>query len=174
MNTYFPRMHVSLYCSDIQKTIDFYSGFFGQQPAKTKADYCKFILEKPSLIISFVANKDRATGQFGHLGFQVETKAMLMERLAIANTQSIDVLEEMETNCCYANQDKFWVTDPDGVMWEVYVFNEDVEWNDPRYSSQESSACCASTGQTLEQPEKKKVSLASLGKQSCDPSSNCC
>jgi hypothetical protein len=29
-------------------------------------------------------------------------------------------------NCCYANQTKFWVIDPDGVEWEVYHVNFDL------------------------------------------------
>lgn len=31
----------------------------------------------------------------------------------------------MDTNCCYAIQDKIWVSDPDGNEWEVFVVNED-------------------------------------------------
>jgi catechol 2,3-dioxygenase-like lactoylglutathione lyase family enzyme len=57
MNT-FPRMHVSLYVSDMQKTIAFYNSFFGQEPQKVRPMYAKYILDKPSLIISFVENKD--------------------------------------------------------------------------------------------------------------------
>jgi hypothetical protein len=33
----------------------------------------------------------------------------------------------MGVNCCHANQDKFWVQDPDGVEWEVYHLNYDLE-----------------------------------------------
>jgi hypothetical protein len=33
----------------------------------------------------------------------------------------------MGVDCCHANQDKFWVQDPDGVGWEVYHLNYDLE-----------------------------------------------
>jgi hypothetical protein len=33
--------------------------------------------------------------------------------------------DEMQTNCCYALQDKTWVRDPDGNEWEVFVVLED-------------------------------------------------
>ena len=69
----FPRMHVSLYVSDIQRSVGFYTKLFGQEPTKVKPKYAKFTLESPSLIISFVENKERVQQNFGHLGFQVET-----------------------------------------------------------------------------------------------------
>src|ERR1051326_8640675 len=123
MNPLFPRMHVSLYVSDIAKSVEFYSQFFGQEPAKVKPDYAKYILEKPSLIISFVENKERVQCNFGHLGFQVETPAELEERLTLVKRKNLVTKEELGTNCCYAKQDKFWVNDPDGVQWEVYYFH---------------------------------------------------
>ncbi len=142
MSNPFPRMHVSLYVSDIAKSISFYSSFFGQEPAKVKPKYAKYVLESPSLIISFVENKDRVQSNFGHLGFQVETLAQLDERLTTAKQKNLVAREEIGTACCYAKQDKFWVTDPDGTQWEVYYFHEDAEFNDPHYEMQEAAACC--------------------------------
>ena len=142
MNNPFPRMHVSLYVSDISKTVEFYSAFFGQEPSKVKPDYAKYILEKPSLIISFVENNKRVQSNFGHLGFQVETPAELESKLTHAKKQNLVTKEEMGTNCCYAKQDKFWVKDPDNVQWEVYYFHEDAAFNDPHYETAEAAACC--------------------------------
>lgn len=138
----FPRMHVSLYVSDIAKSISFYSSFFGQEPTKVKPKYAKYVLESPSLIISFVENGERVQSNFGHFGFQVETVAQLDERLAIAKQRNLVAREEIGTACCYAKQDKFWVADPDGVQWEVYYFHADAEFNDPHYEMQETTACC--------------------------------
>lgn len=138
----FPRMHVSLYVSDIKKSINFYSEFFEQQPVKVKPNYAKYVLEKPSLIISFVENKDRVQSNFGHLGFQVDTLEELSGKLDVAKSKNLVTREEIGTNCCYAKQDKFWVNDPDGVQWEVYYFHADAEFNDPHYEMKEASACC--------------------------------
>ena len=135
-------MHASLYVSDISKTVDFYTNFFGQEPAKVKPNYAKFVLENPSLIISFVENKERVQSNFGHLGFQVETLEELNSKLNEAKAKNLVAKEEIGTNCCYAKQDKFWVNDPDNVQWEVYYFHEDAEFNDPHYEMTEATACC--------------------------------
>src|SRR3954470_15505819 len=100
MNNQFPRMHVSLYVSDINKSVQFYSTFFGQEPVKVKPNYAKYVLEQPSLIISFVENKERVQANFGHLGFQVETPEELEHKLADAKLKNLLIKEEMDTNCC--------------------------------------------------------------------------
>ncbi len=142
MNTPFPRMHVSLYVSDLEKSIDFYSSFFAAPPAKVKPGYAKYVLENPSLIISFVENPARVQQNFGHLGFQVETVEELNIRLWEARKKKLVSKEETGTTCCYAKQDKFWGSDPDGVQWEVYYFHADAEFNDPHYELSEASPCC--------------------------------
>jgi catechol 2,3-dioxygenase-like lactoylglutathione lyase family enzyme len=138
----YPRMHVSLYVSDINKTVSFYTSFFGTEPVKVKGGYAKYILEQPSLIISFVENKGRVQENFGHLGFQVESVEELNVRLWEAKKKGFIAREETGTNCCYAKQDKFWVNDPDGVQWEVYYFHADTDFNDPRYEAGEAGVCC--------------------------------
>jgi len=147
-NNQFPRMHVSLYVSNLAATVNFYNSFFGQQPDKIKPGYTKYILEKPSLIISFVENQERVIANFGHLGFQIDTLEELNERLAVAKQKQLISKEEMGTNCCYAVQDKFWVSDPDGVQWEVYYFHADAEFNDPHYETQSAIACCTPKQET--------------------------
>ena len=164
-------MHISLYVKNIYQTADFYSKFFGQSPDKIRPDYCKFTLERPSLIISFVQNQEKVSAGFGHLGFQIDSLDELQLRLDEMPLQNIDVLEEMGTNCCYANQDKFWVTDPNGYMWEVYYFHQDVEWNDPRYQTKESEACCTPK---IAAKDKPKLKLSELQNQKCKPESGCC
>ncbi|SFF91207.1 ArsI/CadI family heavy metal resistance metalloenzyme [Pontibacter chinhatensis] len=177
MNTpLFPRMHVSLYVSDIQKITQFYTSFFGQEPVKVKPNYAKYVLEQPSLIISFVENPERVQAHFGHMGFQVETKQELEQRLEVARAKGLVMKEEIGTACCYAVQDKFWVEDPDGVQWEVYYFHEDAEFNDPHYESADASACCMPPAQE----QKPKVQLTDISimtdfeGQACTPGSGCC
>lgn len=171
----FPRMHVSLYVSDIMQTVNFYTAFFGLPASKIKPGYAKYILESPSLIISFVENKERVQQNFGHLGFQVETLEEMNEYLLKAKKMNLVSKEEMGTNCCYAKQDKFWVTDPDGVQWEVYFFHEDAEFNDPHYEMSDASACCIAPAAT-ETIEKPRIKMADLQTQNaaCAPGGNCC
>ena len=168
----FPRMHVSLYVQNIAETVNFYTSFFGQPADKVKPGYAKYILDNPSLIISFVENKERVQPHFGHLGFQVGKLEELHRKLEEAKAKKMDILEEIGTNCCYAEQDKFWVKDPDGHQWEVYYFHKDAEFNDPHYASEDASACCMPAGETTV-TEKKKVRLSEL-QDSCTPGSGCC
>lgn len=156
--TPYPRMHVSYYVSDIDKTVAFYTKFFGDEPVKVKPGYAKYELESPALVISFVMSKDMVRPDFGHLGFQVESKEELDAKLNQIKKHRLEYLEENEVSCCYAKQDKFWVTDPDGIKWEVYQFHEDVEFNDPHYTT----ACCP----TDEAKDEKEAC--------CEPEMQCC
>jgi catechol 2,3-dioxygenase-like lactoylglutathione lyase family enzyme len=163
-------MHVSLYVSNLAASVNFYTTFFGQAAEKIKPGYAKYILEKPSLIISFIENPERVQQNFGHLGFQLETVEEMSEWLNKARLQGIVSKEEIGTSCCYAIQDKFWATDPDGVQWEVYYFHEDAEFNDPHYASQDASAFCMPPDS-----QKEKISLSELTTvNTCAPSSGCC
>lgn len=160
----FPRMHVSLYVADINKTVAFYEAFFGQKASKTKPGYAKFHLDEPALIISFVENKEEVAPLFGHLGFQVATEQELQNRLEAVKKAGLSSLEEMGTNCCYASQDKFWVLDPDGYRWEVYYFHADVEWNDPHYQT-DAVACCSPAMAVKPEPKVEAC---------CAPGGGCC
>ncbi|RIJ41873.1 ArsI/CadI family heavy metal resistance metalloenzyme [Pontibacter oryzae] len=171
----FSRMHVSLYVTDLAKTVEFYTSFFGQEPDKVKPSYAKFMLSKPALIISFVENPARVQQNFGHLGFQVETLNELRKYLEDVKAKGLVNREEIGTACCYAVQDKFWVEDPDGVQWEVYYFHEDAAFNDPHFEEQDASACCMPS----EQPQQQKLQLTNISympveSTSCTPGSGCC
>jgi catechol 2,3-dioxygenase-like lactoylglutathione lyase family enzyme len=169
MSHTFPRMHVSLYVSDIAASINFYTAFFGRPALKIRPGYAKYVLDSPSLIISFVENRDRVQQNFGHLGFQVETPEELAARLEEMKHKGITVREETGTSCCYALQDKFWVNDPDGVQWEVYYFHQDAEFNDPHYETENAAVCCMpDAGQ-----EKRRIKLSELQAE-CAPGSSCC
>lgn len=145
MKSNFPKMHVSLYVKNINETVEFYTSFFGVEVNKVEANYAKFILEEPALIISFIENKHKIKANFGHLGFQVDRLEELTSRLEKAKKNNLVQMEEMGTSCCYALQDKFWVKDPDGYAWEVYYVHEDVKYNDPHYSLEQKESCCSTS-----------------------------
>ena len=129
----FPRMHMSFYVSNLADSTVFYTKFFGQKPSKIREQYAKFELDAPSLIISFIESPEKVATNFGHVGIQVETQDEMYRRFFEAKTKGLPLVEEIGVTCCYAKQDKFWVTDPDGIEWEIYYFHEDAEFNDPRY-----------------------------------------
>lgn len=136
------RMHVALNCSNLQKSLDFYQAFFGTAPAKVKDNYAKFELEDPALHFSLNVRTFEKKGVLNHLGFQVnDTKEVLAigERLRQSGLLLVD---EMNTTCCYAVQDKVWVYDPDGNAWEIFYTKEDSEFESAGESS-DMSLCCA-------------------------------
>ncbi|MEQ9306513.1 MAG: ArsI/CadI family heavy metal resistance metalloenzyme [Marinoscillum sp.] len=133
------KFHIGLHVSDINHTVEFYKHLFNQEPIKQKSDYAKFELDEPGLVISFIEAPDHVAKGFGHLGLRVSTSAQLAARKQDVESHLEIALEEKNTNCCYAQQDKFWVTDPDGYEWEVYHFKKDVEKSTERV---EASPCC--------------------------------
>ena len=166
----FPRMHVSLYVSDLARTIEFYNLFFRREPVKIRKGYTKYVLDEPSLIISFLENSERVQEHFGHLGFQVETLAELNLRLSAAQKSGLVAREEIGANCCFANQDKFWISDPDGVQWEVYYFHADAGFNDPHFEEPASACCIAPFAEEKAAEFKNLVAEETC----CIPGSGCC
>ncbi|WML60797.1 ArsI/CadI family heavy metal resistance metalloenzyme [Neobacillus sp. PS2-9] len=131
------KMHVGINVTDLNSSIEFYIKVFNAEPLKVKPDYAKFLLEDPGL--NFTLNlKDEVSGnQVGHFGFQVENKEEVMKHKERLEGLGFFAREEMDVTCCYATQDKFWVTDPDGNEWEFFYTKGDVE------SMSTSSACCS-------------------------------
>lgn len=134
----FPRTHISLFVSDISETVQFYDKFFNEGAAKVKEDYAKYELDAPALTISFIQNPKKVNTEVGHFGIQVKNKEELNDKLNLARGHKLVQLEEVETACCYAIQDKFWVNDPDGYEWEVYHFLGDLKHKEDK----QAAACC--------------------------------
>jgi catechol 2,3-dioxygenase-like lactoylglutathione lyase family enzyme len=167
----FPRMHTSFYVSNLEKTVAFYTKFFGQEPEKVRPFYAKYILNEPSLIISFIESPEKVNANFGHVGIQVETQDEMYRRFFDAKTKGLELVEEIGVSCCYAKQDKFWVSDPDGIEWEIYYFHEDAEFNDPRYEFKEADteggAACGCTPKDNAENAKKPMFELPLATTSC-------
>jgi hypothetical protein len=51
-------------------------------------------------------------------------------------------LDERDTSCCYARQDKVWVADPAGNRWEVYTVLGDVDDDHGDDHARSTAACC--------------------------------
>ncbi|MEM9259449.1 MAG: ArsI/CadI family heavy metal resistance metalloenzyme [Bacteroidota bacterium] len=165
MTPFFPRMHVSLYVADLAATLAFYDRFFGQTPTKVQKHYAKYELQEPGLIISFVENANQTSAHFGHLGIQVGSPEELQRRHIIAREQNLVSNEEMGVTCCYAVQDKFWATDPDGHQWEVYYFHADATFNDPAYD------LTVASGEQTALAAASKIDKEACG---CGIGSTCC
>jgi hypothetical protein len=87
----------------------------------------KFLPEWGPVNLALSQGGGPGAGPVDHLGVQVESTTEVVAQLARIKAAGLPVLEEMGVDCCHANQDKFWVKDPDGVEWEVYHLNYDLE-----------------------------------------------
>ncbi len=130
--TTFPKIHIGLHTTDLEAAIAFYTHLFGTAPAKTRPGYAKFLLNAPPLNLALTERPEAATHP-GHFGLQVASTDEVLAR-QVELEAHYPVRAEMDVRCCYARQDKFWVSDPDGNRWEVFVFHEDTETNDPQYA----------------------------------------
>lgn len=116
------RMHVHVGVEDLDASIRFYSTLFGVEPAVTKRDYAKWMLDDPRVNFAISAGHHAAKG-VEHLGIQVENNEELVEVYGRLKAADRPVLEEGATTCCYAKSEKSWIADPDGVMWETFLTN---------------------------------------------------
>ena len=123
------------------RSVDFYTAFLGQAPTKLRPDYAKFEAQDPGLILFLNAVPDAgdAGDALDHLGLRVSNDARLQVEHARIEAAGIPIeREEDHVTCCYAVQNKFWVRDPDGNVWEIYRFLEDADAK----SAEEAESCC--------------------------------
>jgi catechol 2,3-dioxygenase-like lactoylglutathione lyase family enzyme len=130
------RMHVMLGVKNLDESVKFYSALFDSAPTVSKSDYAKWMLEDPRVNFS-IAEKAGAHG-IEHLGIQAESAAELEQlRARIARAGGV-VRNEGETTCCYANSDKTWVVDGQGVAWEGFYTSGVAK----SYYGEGSLGCC--------------------------------
>ena len=133
------KAHLALNVKNVERSTEFYKKMLGLEPSKVRAGYAKFDILNPPLNLTLNQGAFGERGALSHLGVQVastEDVLIMREKWADAGLVTRD---EMQTNCCYALQDKTWVHDPDGNEWEVFVVLED--------NLMETAACCG-TGAT--------------------------
>ena len=122
------RIHVHLSAVDLNRSREFYERFLGVAPVKEKVDLIKFTPDfVPVNLTISPAKRDMVNGRaMNHLGVEVESNDAVMRHLGRIKAAGIVAREQLNVTCCYANQSKFWVIDPDGVEWEIYHVNYDT------------------------------------------------
>ncbi len=116
------KTHVALNVTDVEKSVAFYQAMFGVNPVKHKVGYAKFDLENPALNLTLnLTQTVQSHGALSHLGVQVGSTEEVQAAIHRFAQAGLDLFEEKNTDCCYAIQDKVWVSDPDGNRWEIFV-----------------------------------------------------
>lgn len=119
------KAHLALNVRDVETSINFYKKMFGVEPSKVRTGYAKFDVANPPLNFTLNQNPFSERGALSHLGIQVAATDDVLSMKAAWEDRGLTPREEMQTTCCYATQDKAWVSDPDGNEWEVFVVLED-------------------------------------------------
>ena len=148
------RLHVHVSVSDLKTSIRFYSELFAAEPTLRKDDYAKWMLDDPR--VNFAISQRGAAAGIEHLGIQVEDHTELEEVYARLRRADRPVLEEGATTCCYAESEKSWIEDPQGIQWETFlttgestVYGHDTVRAAPTAALQSSCctpSCCAPRG----------------------------
>ena len=139
------KAHLALNEKSVEQSIRFYQKMFGIEPSKVRTGYAKFDVQNPPLNFTLNEGSFANGSALSHLGIQVRSTEDVLATRQKWNDAGLLTRDEMQTNCCYATQDKTWVRDPDGNAWEVFVVLED---NLP-----ESTSCCAGTSARNSEPQ---------------------
>ena len=134
------KAHVSLNVSNIDASVGFYEKVFDVAATKRRPGYAKFDLATPSLNLTMTEGV-RTGVNASHFGIQVETPEDVASAVARFERVGLKTRVEEDTTCCYAVQNKVWVEDPDGNMWEVFVVKSDSPTM--MAAPTEASTCCA-------------------------------
>lgn len=144
------RFHIHVGVKDLEKSVQFYSTLFGQEPTKLKQDYAKWMLDDPRINFA-ISTRSKEVG-VDHLGIQVDEDIELQEITERLKKSDLSVYAEGITTCCYAESNKAWLKDPAGIAWEAYKNMAEAEVYGLKPLSGESAAspCCG--------PSKQKTS----------------
>jgi lactoylglutathione lyase len=145
------RFHVHLHVENLAQSVAFYSQLFAVEPTRLESDYAKWMLDDPR--VNFAISTRGSQAGLDHLGFQTDSPEELAELKARAQKADMALLDEGSTSCCYAESEKHWITDPQGIAWEhFHTLNHIPVFSDqPRPAEASASACCApqSHGRTI-------------------------
>jgi catechol 2,3-dioxygenase-like lactoylglutathione lyase family enzyme len=158
------RFHVNLSVEDLTESVRFYTALFAAEPTVRKDDYAKWMLEDPR--INFAISQRGFPVGVNHLGFQVDSGEELTAMRAQLTTADQALVEHTGAACCYANSDKYWITDPAGIAWETFHTLDAM----PIYGADadippKSRACCVPL---------KAIADETCCEPSVKPASACC
>src|SRR3984885_5639127 len=136
------RVQLALNVADIDAAVDFYQRLFGTEPAKRRPGYANFAIADPPLKLVLIEGTTGEPTRMDHLGVEVQTTGEVTAATARLAAEGLPTTTEEDTACCYAVQDKVWVTGPGDEPWEVYVVKGDADVLD----KPADSVCCAPAG----------------------------
>ncbi len=141
-------MHVHVSVDDLDQSTRFYSTLFAAEPTVVKDDYVKWMLDDPRVNFAISTRAGPAAG-ISHLGIQAEDETELAEVFDRLSRAERPIVEAKNTVCGYAQSDKQWTADPQGVPWETfYTYGESTVYGEGslgKLKEVAEAACCAPT-----------------------------
>jgi catechol 2,3-dioxygenase-like lactoylglutathione lyase family enzyme len=120
------RVQLALRVADLEAAVDFYSRLFDTAPAKRRPGYANFAVAEPPLKLVLLEGRAGEETRMDHLGVEVEDTDQVIAATHRLADAGLATLPEEDTTCCYAVQDKVWVTGPGNEPWEVYTVKSDA------------------------------------------------
>ncbi|GGK36043.1 ArsI/CadI family heavy metal resistance metalloenzyme [Nocardia camponoti] len=147
------RVQLALNVDNLDTAVAFYSTLFNTEPAKRKPGYANFAVENPPLKLVLIENPGQA-GSLNHLGVEVDSSDTVHAEIARLSNAGLFTEEEIATTCCFATQDKVWVTAPDAERWEVYTVLADSETFGAAPHLISEHALVAASAESVSPPER--------------------
>ncbi|MEU9015770.1 ArsI/CadI family heavy metal resistance metalloenzyme [Streptomyces sp. NPDC048479] len=138
------RVQLALRVADLEGSIAFYSKLFNTEPAKRREGYANFAITEPALKLVLIEGEAGEETRLDHLGVEVASTEEVTAATTRLKEAGLATFEENDTSCCYALQDKVWVTGPGKEPWEVYVVKADAETLG-KSADTTPEACCGTT-----------------------------
>lgn len=120
------RLQLALNVKNLEAAIAFYQSLFGAEPTKRRPGYANFALTNPPLKLVLIENPEAAE-RINHLGVEATSSDEVTEMGDRLQSEGLAIAPEHQVTCCYAVQDKVWVTEPEGISWEVYTVLQDAD-----------------------------------------------
>ena len=150
------RVQLALNVDNLDEAVRFYSKLFNTEPAKLKEGYANFAIVEPPLKLVLLENPGNG-GTLNHLGVEVESSEKVHSEIGRLSAEGLFTEEEIGTTCCFATQDKVWVTGPAGEKWEVYTVlaDSDTFGASPQHLDESSEGdgdvCCGGASKESDQ-----------------------
>jgi Glyoxalase/Bleomycin resistance protein/Dioxygenase superfamily. len=145
------RVQLALRVADLEGSIAFYSKLFGTEPAKRRPGYANFAIAEPPLKLVLIEGQAGEDTRMDHLGVEVTSTEQVTAATERLRQEGLATFEENDTACCYALQDKVWVTGPGREPWEVYVVKADAD------TLQKNTTACCTPGEQGVDPARTPV-----------------
>ncbi len=136
------RVQLALNVDHLDEAITFYSKLFNTEPAKVKPGYANFAITQPPLKLVLLENPGHG-GTLNHLGVEVASSDTVHAEITRLTEHGLFTEEEINATCCFARQDKVWVTAPGGERWEVYTVLADADTFGPNTEQPDETCCTA-------------------------------